>query len=146
LRAVKFGEGTRTLIKHRSGGRCELCGARAESGQIHHRLPRGMGGSRKDRKKGSCANGLWLHAACHERVERNRETSLHYGWLLLSGQNPTKEPVKLFDGWWLLDVDGQMTKVDAVGQVPLPVPDGRLPGAPAVPVGPDGEAAGVVPG
>lgn len=108
---MKFTESVRELIKLRAAGRCEICGSRVLGGHIHHRQPRGMGGSRKDESKGSAANGLYIHPGCHVTVEMSRSRALDQGWLMKQGQEPTEVPVRLWDGWWLLADDGTMSKV-----------------------------------
>lgn len=78
--------------------------------QIHHRRPRGMGGT-KQRESGNAANGLLLHPSCHERVERNRSAALAAGWLVPQHADPAEVPVRLWDGWALLSDDGSLTRV-----------------------------------
>src|SRR6056300_1190773 len=77
------------------------------SGQIHHRKPRGMGGT-KDPASRSAANGLLVHFRCHERIERNREESYAFGWLVLQTQDSHETPVRLHHGWFLLNDDGSV--------------------------------------
>jgi 5-methylcytosine-specific restriction protein A len=112
--AVKFSDATREAIKIRSGLRCDLCGARTTGGQIHHRQPRGMGGSKYDDVKGSSANGLYVHPHCHEEIESNRLRAISHGWLVVQADDPRKVPVRLWDGWWLLADDGTMTRASQV--------------------------------
>lgn len=109
---MRFSEATREKIKFRARLRCEVCGARVDAGQIHHRQPGGMGGSKHDEVKGSCANGLWVHPFCHDTIEMNRLYALSMGWLVKQGDDPAAAPVKLWDGWWLLAEDATMRKVD----------------------------------
>lgn len=108
---MKFSDKTRDVIKARAKMRCELCGAMTRDGQIHHRQPRGMGGS-LDRRRGAAANGLYVHPKCHERIESFRSVAYHYGWLVSSNDDPRLVPVKLWDGWWRLGDSGEMTKVE----------------------------------
>ncbi len=109
---MKFTESVRALIKLRANNRCELCGSRLLGGHIHHRQPRGMGGSRTVESKGSAANGLWIHPGCHMTIELSRARALDKGWLIKQGQDPASTPVRLWDGWWLLADDGTMARVD----------------------------------
>lgn len=106
-----FSTVTRARIHARAKGRCEVCGARMSTGQIHHRQPRGMGGTRND-GKASAANGLWVHPMCHTRIEMYRERGLLRGWLVKQTDDPLTVAVKLWDGWWLLDDDGGLTEVN----------------------------------
>ena len=109
---MKFSEHDREVIKTRAANRCELCGSRLIGGHIHHRQPRGMGGSRHNVAKGSPANGLWIHPGCHMTIEMSRSQALENGWLVRQSDDPTQVPVRLWDFWWLLADDGTMTKVD----------------------------------
>lgn len=109
---MRFTESTRVKIKMRAGMRCDLCGGRTTGGQIHHRQPRGMGGSANDEAKGTPANGLYVHPHCHENIEMDRTRSLKYGWLVRQSDEAEHMPVLLYDGWWLLAADGTMAKVD----------------------------------
>jgi 5-methylcytosine-specific restriction protein A len=102
---VKFTDEVRALIVARSKGVCDICGTRPTSYQIHHRRPRGMGGSLQS-MVGGAANGLLLHPNCHEGVERNRKRAYERGWLLRNDQVPSLAPVRLWSGWWLLQDDG----------------------------------------
>jgi hypothetical protein len=70
-----------------------------------------MGGTSR-KEIGTAANALYLHPACHERVERNRTDAYENGWLLTANDDPVQKPVRLWDGWALLAADGSMTKVD----------------------------------
>ena len=105
----RFSEKTRGQIRLRSRGWCELCGLPLrEAAQIHHRRPRGMGGTRSTETQ-SPANGLWVHFKCHEKIERYREESLKNGWLVPQGQPPHRTPVLTAWGWRLLDDQGFST-------------------------------------
>ena len=101
-----FTEKTRKLIMERAGYKCEICGLSMVIGQIHHRQPRGMGGTRS-KSRSSCSNGLYVHAKCHAMVESQRERAYMMGWLVKTGYQPESTPVKLWDGWFVLTVDGQ---------------------------------------
>lgn len=101
-----FTEKTRDLIRQRAGYKCELCGLSVHLGQIHHRQPRGMGGTRSQ-SRSSCANGLYVHPSCHAMIESQRERAYMMGWLVRTGFSPDSTAVKLWDGWFLLTVDGE---------------------------------------
>lgn len=95
---------------------CEVmahCQGFAAAAELHHRRPRGAGGSRrKDTNKAS--NAL---ACCHNDhlwIERNREQAYRYGWLLKQHQSPCEVPVLRRGVWVLLD--------DAGGITPVPTP------------------------
>ena len=101
-----FSQKTRDTIIRRARGMCEVCGLRVNYGQIHHRQPRGMGGT-SSRQIESAANGIYLHARCHHLIEMNRERAYLYGHLVRNGTRPEDAQVKMHDGWWLLTPDGE---------------------------------------
>lgn len=107
---MKFTTKTREIIKHRANGSCEVCGMTLRIyAQIHHRKPRGMGGTKRA-DSGSAANGLYIHQKCHETIERNRTTGYRKGWLVHQGDDPVQVPVQLWYGWHLLNEDGSVQK------------------------------------
>ena len=106
---MKFSTKAKTLILKRARGKCEICGVSCINGQIHHRRPRGMGGS-KSASTGSAANGVLLHPACHLKVETNRNEALNRGWLVRQGNDPEVEPFRRYDGWFLFKADGTAEK------------------------------------
>jgi 5-methylcytosine-specific restriction enzyme A len=102
----EFSERTRRLIRLRAQGRCEVCGQVIQrEGQIHHRRPRGMGGT-SNRAIESPANGLYLHHSCHHRIEMNREKARLLGHLLRPGARAEDTKVYLWNGWFILDGEG----------------------------------------
>jgi 5-methylcytosine-specific restriction protein A len=112
---MKFDPQTRVLIIERAKQRCEICGSPAPMGQIHHRRPRGMGGSRLP-ETGGAANGLYLHAGCHRIVESDRAAAFIRGWLVRQGDDPATIPVRLHSGWCVLGSDGQIVyQTDSTG-------------------------------
>ena len=80
---------TRELVMSRDNGRCLRCAVRAGE-QIHHRKPRGMGGT-KDPKINAPENLVWICLSCHEHIERNRATSYASGWLVARNANPAEQ-------------------------------------------------------
>lgn len=102
---MKFTEKARKQIKERSGERCEVCGSLALNPQIHHRRPRGMGGS-KDPVCGSPANGIWIHPACHAKIEGWRLWAYDHGYLVKQNHDPRYIPIKIGLFWYLLDDEG----------------------------------------
>lgn len=119
-----FTPDTATLVLNRQGGRCFWCrkwiasGVRGFDYSIHHRCPRGMGGS-KEAWVNSPANALALcghgTTGCHGWVESNRDTALDLGLLvskIAASINPERRPDRIpvtdADGArWLLTDDGQ---------------------------------------
>lgn len=116
----KFSEQTRQAIRDRAQGRCERCGLYVDYGaQIHHRQPRGMGGtSRKEIE--SAANGLYVHSGCHALIESNRKQARRTGFLVPMGYTPETYPVRLWSGWWFLTEDGRRLPAPE----PVETPDG----------------------
>lgn len=102
----------RKQIKERAGVdgdcvRCEDCGYFAAEVQFHHRIPRGRGGTRRP-EVNNAANGLSLCRPCHEYVESYREEAINNGQLISQHRKilPALVPVRLHDGWFLLDDEG----------------------------------------
>jgi len=113
-----FTEKDRELIRQRADNRCEVCGARMLTyGQIHHRRPRGMGGTRK-REASSLSNALYVHADCHARIESNRKRAAHLGWLVGWGRQIESAEVRLWDGWFYLTPEGTRLPVSAPPSTP----------------------------
>ena len=87
------------LVHARSGGLCERCG---DSGgeQIHHRRPRGMGGTRRESTNLPSAL-LDLCQPCHAWVEttgRSNGESYRKGFLVRQAQDPAAVPVHYREG------------------------------------------------
>jgi hypothetical protein len=107
----KMPEATVRLVKARAQNRCERCGtADALRWSLHHRKPRGMGGS-KDPAMNSPANILLLCGSgttgCHGWVESHREEAYETGLLVYRNDDPAETPVTLRHGEvWLDDVGG----------------------------------------
>jgi hypothetical protein len=62
---------------------------------IHHRMPRGMGGTSLDLNKTSnlvllCGSGT---SGCHGWIEHNRQEAREFGFLLNRNQDSTKIPI-----------------------------------------------------
>lgn len=79
----------RSVVQARAGMRCEICSANLiwSSGQVHHRLPRGMGGSRVVERH-QPQNLLFVCRDCHRMVESRRTEALEFGWLVHAGTDP----------------------------------------------------------
>lgn len=94
----------RNTVLTRAMGLCELCGAQASN--IHHRRPRGMGGTKASwineppNLLALCGSGTM---GCHGMIEANRATAYVNGWLLRTGSMPERTPfVDLKASWWIL--------------------------------------------
>lgn len=112
---MKLSTTTLKIVRTRSKDLCELCGVRGVL-HNHHRRPRAMGGS-VDPLSDSPANILRIHFRCHEMVEAARQWSVNNGYIVHQGGDPSRVPVKLSDGWYLLGHRGEAVPVQAPGTV-----------------------------
>ena len=94
---------------------CPCCGSTGEELIPQHRANRGMGGSKERNRPSniivfcSFSNGQMESSYGFAALARIR------GWKLYSHQDPEETPVRLWDGWHLLD--------DNFGKVPTNQPD-----------------------
>jgi hypothetical protein len=94
---------------------CPCCGSTGDELIPQHRQNRGMGGSKLRNHPAniiafcSTGNGLMESNSTFAGLARD------YGWKLTAGQDPRKVPVRLWDGWHLLD--------DNFGKAPTHKPD-----------------------
>lgn len=110
----------REVVLTRAQGCCERCSAvlRGEPGvgfSVHHRRPRGMGGSRRHNVTSPvnlvalCGSGT---TGCHGAVESNREAAFEAGWLVRQAADPALIPVDVFGlGLVFLTGDGDYRSV-----------------------------------
>lgn len=91
----------RELVLGRSGYRCEICGNPLGQNQfysIHHRVPRGMGGTDRPELNlpsnllSLCGSGT---TGCHGYIESNRQEAYEKGWIVLRDHNPADAPVEI---------------------------------------------------
>lgn len=112
-----FSKKTRDVVYERAGECCEVCGRHARGGSLHHRRPRGMGGT-KDPASNAASNAVLLCGSgttgCHGDVERYRLTSLADGLLLSQRQDPATTPVQLRYGLVLLHDDGTYSPTERI--------------------------------
>lgn len=108
---------TRKAVFARASNSCERCG-KAITGaySIHHRKPRGMGGT-KDPAANSPSNLVLLCGSattpdgCHTSVEKFRQAAINTGWIVTRTADPAKVPIKFPTGrWYLLNEDGSLTE------------------------------------
>lgn len=123
----------RAQVIARAEGRCEWCGANPSWGvSVHHRQPRGMGGSRKVHVNAAanlmllCGSGT---TGCHGWVESHRREAVTWGLLVPRPGLPAVTP--LFyrkTEWVLLDDDGrihQWTPDDGAESADFEMPTAR---------------------
>lgn len=95
----------------RAQGCCEIGGheirgdERGRDWSIHHRVPRGMGGSRRPELNApanlllACGSGT---TGCHGAIEASRAGAYAAGWLLTRTADPAVEPVLIGGSRWVL--------------------------------------------
>ncbi|TKG67028.1 hypothetical protein [Prauserella endophytica] len=107
MKAKQIPKRVKDRVKERSGGICEARVAcqGAQAVQIHHRRPRGMGGSRVPGTN-EASNLLHLCLECHLWVEKHRLDAADNGWLLKQEQDPTKVSAVIGESRWRLDDNG----------------------------------------
>lgn len=102
------------IVLDRDDHRCILCGSPTGL-QVHHRLPRGAGGSSRNPAIHSPSNMVALCADDHAWVESHRDDARDMGLLVRRGQNPEVLPVLSVYGWVLLLPDGTRRPVTVEG-------------------------------
>lgn len=92
-------EATQRIVWERADFGCERCGAYAPNhgGQIHHRRPRGAGGTRRPTTN-EPINLVLLCADCHRHVESHRAEAKAAGWLVAQWEAPETVPLTTLDG------------------------------------------------
>jgi 5-methylcytosine-specific restriction protein A len=103
-----FAPAVRDLIAARSNGLCEIrweCDGDPAT-QIHHRRPRGMGGSKRE-STNLASNGIHACTACHLFAELKRNLARECGWLVPQAEDcPEAVPVLINRRRSLLEDDG----------------------------------------
>lgn len=82
----------KTLVNDRDGGRCLKCFGDAEA--VHHRIPRGMGGTSDDEVNYDPANLISLCAKDHAWVHENPGEAYQAGFLVHRWEDPASIPVQ----------------------------------------------------
>lgn len=115
---LKVEDEVRFTVLARAFYKCERCygGPTAFGFSVHHRLPRGMGGS-KNKNLHLPANLITLCGSgvdgCHGWVESNRDEARAKGFLLYRIDNASEIPFIDIDGVaWLIDDLGQKVRFD----------------------------------
>lgn len=100
------------LVKDRARGCCERCGRSVPiDAEVHHRIPRGMGGTRDPRVNLVSALVL-LCGDCHRWIESYRNAAREDGWLVLRNAEPSAVAIhSALHGVVLLSDDGGLEPV-----------------------------------
>ena len=98
------------IVNARDQGSCVKC--QADATDIHHRTPRGMGGSSDPETNYGLANLVSLCRSCHDHVHANPAESYENGFLVRSWDDPRDCPVMLANETIViyLAADGNITK------------------------------------
>jgi len=97
-------------VRARANEKCERCGS-SESlrWSLHHRIPRGMGGS-KDPRLNLPSNIIFLCGSgtegCHGWIESHREEAMTDGMLLHRNDDAAELPVKFWYATVFIDDEG----------------------------------------
>jgi 5-methylcytosine-specific restriction enzyme A len=105
------------LVRQRDKYRCLICGIAGRRYEVHHRRPRGAGGT-TDPTVNQAGNLVNLCTDHHRRVEANRAEAYLNGWLLRMMADPERVPFKCWDGWHLLAHNGTRKPVGPPRYVP----------------------------
>lgn len=113
-------------VRARDDERCVRCGCYCGPGshtvgQIHHRAPRRMGGSRSPYIN-QPANLVLLDLDCHAWVESHRTVATAQGFLLRKASHAHEVPVQAHDGWHLYLNDGSRRPVFRNDAQPFTIP------------------------
>lgn len=102
-----------TLVKARAGGRCERCAFPVpRDAETHHRIPRGMGGSR-DPRINLPSNLVSICRSCHRWAESHRDDAYRTGWLVHRTAEPLNAPLdSRLHGCVLLADDGSIRPIE----------------------------------
>lgn len=84
---------TRILVLERDGYRCLRC--LGDATDVHHRHPKGMGGTSDDDINYGMANLMSMCRRDHDFVHRHPQESYMNGYLLKAGMNPEVVSVKV---------------------------------------------------
>lgn len=110
-------EAARSLVRSRDGHRCQMCGQSIVDtpSAIHHRIPKGMGGSALLEHASNlirlCGNGN--ADGCHGFAHSNPEWARAMGWILWRSQDSMVVPVHTIEGWYTLDDLGSRTPCES---------------------------------
>ena len=105
---------TKKIVAARDGGKCLKC--LGEATDIHHRIPRGMGGTSDPERNYGLANLVSLCRECHDWVHANPQEARKTGFLVGSWDDPAKFPLEIRPGSFhvLLTEDGNYRQLSPV--------------------------------
>ena len=109
-RAVQ--EAARRIVADRDGDTCQMCGRfMYQRRSVHHRLPKGMGGSALLESPANLVTlcGVGNADGCHGKAHSNPQWARNHGWVVARSLDPMEVPVDMHDGWFLLCPDGDRT-------------------------------------
>lgn len=89
---------------------CIICGESFQL-QIHHRRPRGAGGTRRP-ETNLPGNLVLVCSDHHSWLESHRDTARQSGYLVPQNAAPTDVPIIWRGQWVLLDDEGGVTPVE----------------------------------
>lgn len=99
----------RQTVQGRAFGRCERCLKATLCGHLHHRRPKGLGGSKRSDRH-DVSNLVYLCPEDHSWAHNNPLDAIAAGYLVprSSGMSPLAVPIKDLSGQTLfLDDEGQ---------------------------------------
>lgn len=104
-------ETARGYVRGRDGFVCQMCGGHLGVGSIHHRKPKGMGGSALLEHPSNLVTvcGLGNADGCHGKAHSNPQWARNHGWIVSRSLDPRDIPVDMHDGWFTLDDSGGRT-------------------------------------
>lgn len=98
-------------VAERDEGLCVRCGK--EAADVHHRMPRGMGGCTDDDRNFGMANLVSLCRPCHDHVHAHPEQSYLDGFLVHTWDDPSCILLRIGkDATLRLDTDGTSKLTD----------------------------------
>lgn len=107
----------RSYVRGRDGFVCQMCGNHLGVGSIHHRKPKGMGGSALLEQASNLVTlcGSDNVTGCHGKAHSNPRWARNHGWIVARSMEPTEIPIDMFDGWHTLDDLGGRTAYTGEG-------------------------------
>lgn len=100
-------DAARSVVHERDQGRCCMCGinlAGTDRRSVHHRAPKGMGGSALLESPANLVTlcGLGNSDGCHGKAHSNPQWARNHGWIVSRHLDPAEIPVDMVDGWHTL--------------------------------------------